>query len=117
MRVGVFAGDPAVGRPAGVPEPDRAGRQVGAGLANLADRLLQGRDAIAADGDPPGVIAAILELAQPLQHDLGRVRLPADITEDAAHATDTPSSPRCDSRTGADPAAGSSAAGLHPRGL
>ena len=90
VRVGVLVGDAAVGRPAGVAEPDGAAGQRGLGLPDLAGPLLDHDRAVSRHGDAPGVVAAILELLQPVQDELRCVGARADVAENAAHRQQPP---------------------------
>ena len=75
VRVGVHVGRAAVGRPAGVPDAEPVG---GSGCsASSASRLAILPAFLATcsrrrrhDGDPGGVVAAVLQTAQALDHDL-----------------------------------------------
>src|SRR5258706_9234720 len=88
VRVGILVGGPAVGGPARVAEADTALDRL------LAQERLQVLDApgrapnLQARGaghrDPRGVVAAILEAPQALQHDVDRVLVP-DIPDDSTH--------------------------------
>ena len=89
MRVGVGLGHAAVGRPPGVPQGRVAARQLRRGLADLADVLFDQQPSwgspVLVAGDPPRVVAAILELLQPGQHQLGGFVAATDVAEYAAH--------------------------------
>ena len=80
----------AVGRPPGVPQGRVAARQLRRGLADLADVLFDQQPSrgspVLVGGDPPRVVAAILELLQPGQHQLGGFVAATDVAEYAAHA-------------------------------
>ena len=89
VRMGVGLGHAAVGRPARVPErrarwrqswssPGRSCRCASRPAAGHARRP-------AARGDAPGVVAAVLELLQPGQHQLRRFVAVADVPEYPAH--------------------------------
>src|SRR5207244_3626895 len=85
MGVRVALGDTAVGRPARVPDADAAARQRRQCFPDLADALVDGYIALARHRDAPGVVAAVFELLQTPQHDVGGLPVPAHITEDPAH--------------------------------
>jgi hypothetical protein len=85
MGVRVGHGDPAVGRPARVPDAHAAARQPGDRLADLADALVHRHRLAGGDRDAPRVIAPILEPPQAAQDDARRVPVPAHVAEDPAH--------------------------------
>ena len=78
MRVGVVGG--AVGGPAGVADAGRGRRERGVGerlleVGELAGPLLRGDAAVVDQRDPGRVVAAVLQPAEPLDHDvLGLLR-------------------------------------------
>ena len=83
---------PAVGRPPGVADADRGRRErlVGEHLlqvGQLAGLLRRAQLAVGDDRDPRGVVAPVLEPAQPVQDDVPGV-LRTDVTHDAAHFTE-----------------------------
>ena len=92
MRVGVAVGGPAVGGPAGVPDPGGTGQRGGVGLGQR--RLQVGQPARATahrqpavtveDRDARGVVAAVFHPAQCVDHDLTGRAMP-DVSHDSAH--------------------------------
>ena len=88
MRVGVLLGGTAMGGPAGVTDPVRAGQRPIAKHRLEVGQLARAPphvDAVGADdGDACRVVAAILEPAQAVEHHRDDVLL-TDITDDAAH--------------------------------
>jgi hypothetical protein len=83
VRVGVLLGDAAVGGPARVADPGRrGGREHGdaavalellhrvAQVGEVAHRTYRFEPALGLDRDPRRVVAAVLELAQPVEEDL-----------------------------------------------
>ena len=90
VGMGVEVVGPAVGRPAGVREPDRrVGRPVRdrrLEVGELARLLLDEQVALLVDeGDPGRVVAAVLEPPETLDQDGARLTR-AGIADDAAHA-------------------------------
>jgi hypothetical protein len=84
VRVGVGFGDTTVCGPAGVAQGGTTAGQGRNSLANLADVLFD-QQAVVAGSDPPGVIPAVLEFSQALQHQLRRLLTATDVAKDAAH--------------------------------
>ncbi len=90
VRVRVAVRRRAVGGPAGVPQACRGARQRRRAerldeVGQLAGPLVPGDLAVGHHGDPGGVVAPVLQPAQPLQGDLPRL-LPSDVAHDSAHA-------------------------------
>ncbi len=86
VRVGVALGDPAVGCPAGVSEARVAFGHTDLGAPYLAHLLLGEYAAVVTDGDPPGVVATVLQPAEPVENHAGRVGLAPGIRKDAAQS-------------------------------
>ena len=91
VRVGVLVGGTAVGRPARVADPERSrhglAREDLLEVLELARAAADVEVAVAHDGDPGRVVAAVLELSEALDEDL-RHGLGADVSDDAAHVRD-----------------------------
>ena len=89
QRVGVLLGDCAVGRPAGVAEPGRRDGAVRAGgvLEHLevTDRPHVVEPIVLAEGEPGGVVTAVLEPLEALEKEV-LTRSPSDVPDDPAHA-------------------------------
>jgi hypothetical protein len=89
LRVGVEVVRPAVGRPAGVCQPDRGVRRAlgdrGSQVAQLAGALLHEHLALVVDERDPGrVIAAVFEPPEPLHEDRA-CRARPRVANDSAH--------------------------------
>ena len=90
VRVGVDVVRGAVGGPAGVPDAGgrrrqrRARRCAFSRLASLPARLSETIAAVGHERDPGGVVAAVLQPAQALDHDVLGL-LVADVPDDSAH--------------------------------
>ena len=90
VRVGVDVGRAAVGGPAGVPDPEAVGgqrvrRQLRVEVGDLARLLRHVQAAALDDGDAGGVVPAVLQAPQALDHDPER-RPRTDVADDSAHA-------------------------------
>jgi len=90
VRVRIVGRRAAVGRPAGMRDPDRAGQRIGGKLARQIDQFPRGAATIdhpvVNGGDPGGIIAAIFQPPQPVEQSLRHVFL-AQNAYDAAHET------------------------------
>ena len=97
VGMGVEVVRPAVGRPARVGQPDRRVRRPvgdrGLEVGQLAGLLLDEQVAgLVDEGDPGGVVAAVLEPLEALDQD--RARLPgAGVADDSAHVGVSPPRP------------------------
>ena len=90
VRVRVRLARPAVRRPARVADAGRAGerrllRAPRRGSRACRPRARSRRRVAVVDGEPGRVVAAVLELAEPLDED-GRALLGPDVADDSAHA-------------------------------
>jgi hypothetical protein len=89
VRVRVLRRRLTVGGPAGVPDAGRAteaGRQVGGEVRDAAAHLADLEPAPHPHGDARRVVAPVLETAETLEQDRGRVLWP-HVTDDAAHVS------------------------------
>ena len=88
VRVRVLVGGPAVRRPAGVADAQRAGGRLGADarleVLQLPGRAHHVQRAAVHHRQPGRVVAAVLQLLQPRDQD-GRRLLLTDVADDAAH--------------------------------
>src|SRR6185503_7132180 len=88
VRVRVSLGRPTVGRPARVAEPGRPrggfSAETRLEMSDLAQAPPDREVGAVEDGEPGGVIPAVLEPLEPLQNDLGDIAL-SDVADDSAH--------------------------------
>src|SRR5207247_10852137 len=83
--VGGVLGHAAMRGPAGMADTGRPRRQIRHRVADLAGPLLEDHLVAVANGHAPGVVAPILELLEPSEHQVRRVPIVAAVTEDSAH--------------------------------
>jgi hypothetical protein len=91
MGMGVRLGDATVGGPSRVTETDVGEREIDASVGNFAGSFFDADVTVDADGNAPGVVAAVLKRFQGRQNGAAEFHLFADIAKDSAHVACHPS--------------------------
>src|SRR5215217_3774517 len=88
--MGIVPGDAAMRCPSRMSETDVRRRKVDRRICDLTRLLLHVDTPVDADGDAPGIVTAIFQCLECIEHNVAELSNLADISKNAAHVLELP---------------------------